>query len=75
MLVDEKVSAEDSAAAGFEGSLREKVRFVGRSQREAYDVDGVVYLAGDFTPGELAKVQIVDSSDYDLVGAALPSAH
>jgi len=47
--------------------------FIGRSQAEAPEVDGVVLVKGDyFKMGEFVKVKIVDYSDYDLIGEAIP---
>lgn len=72
VLVDRRVEPEEAPGeAGFEDFYRRAVRFIGRSRREAYDVDGLIYLAGNFTPGEFARIRIVDSSDYDLVGVPL----
>jgi ribosomal protein S12 methylthiotransferase len=41
----------------------------GRTEAQAPEIDGVVFLAGDFAPGELAAVHIDSSDDYDLFGA------
>lgn len=42
---------------------------IGRTYADAPDVDGVVYLKGSgFKPGDIIKVKIVDTLDYDLVG-------
>ncbi len=40
--------------------------YVGRSKREAYDVDGLIYLSGDYRKGEFAVVKVVDAAEYDL---------
>lgn len=41
----------------------------GRSSRQAPDIDGIVYItAGNATVGDIVKVRITDSSDYDLIG-------
>ena len=46
--------------------------FVGRSQAEAPEVDGVVLVKGNNCKiGEFVKVKIVDYSDYDLIGEAI----
>jgi len=43
--------------------------FVGRSQYQAPDVDGVIYFTGDdVVPGNLYKVRIIDQDLYDLIG-------
>ena len=41
----------------------------GRSSRQAPDVDGQVYItAGNANVGDIVKLRITDSSDYDLIG-------
>jgi ribosomal protein S12 methylthiotransferase len=41
----------------------------GRHAGQAPDIDGVVYLSGaEVRPGEMVKVDITQSADYDLVG-------
>jgi ribosomal protein S12 methylthiotransferase len=43
--------------------------FIGRSQYDGYDVDGIVYLRKkNLKIGEFYKTKIVDSYEYDLVG-------
>ncbi len=43
--------------------------FLGRSQSEAPEVDGVILVKGAHLKiGEFVKVKIVDYSDYDLIG-------
>lgn len=42
---------------------------VGRSQGEAPDIDGLIYIGNEHpAPGEFRKVKIIDAGDYDLVG-------
>jgi ribosomal protein S12 methylthiotransferase len=56
----------DSAVAG------EKNAFVGRSYADAPDVDGVVYVSGEnLRVGAIVPCEIVGSSEYDLVAAAV----
>jgi ribosomal protein S12 methylthiotransferase len=41
----------------------------GRSSRQAPDIDGMVYItAGQANIGDIVKLKITDSSDYDLIG-------
>jgi ribosomal protein S12 methylthiotransferase len=41
----------------------------GRSSRQAPDIDGQVYItAGNAQVGDIVKLRITDSSDYDLIG-------
>jgi ribosomal protein S12 methylthiotransferase len=42
--------------------------FVGRSQYDCPDIDGIVYINGQAKPGEIKKVKIVATWEYDLVG-------
>ena len=43
---------------------------VGRSYREAPEVDGQVYIEGDSTskPGDVIKVRVLQGFTYDVVG-------
>ncbi len=46
---------------------------IGRSQAEAPEVDGIIFMGNDHPPaGEFRQVRIVDARDYDLVGEILP---
>jgi len=41
----------------------------GRSSRQAPDIDGMVYItAGNANVGDIVRLKITDSSDYDLIG-------
>ena len=43
--------------------------FIGRSQYDAYEVDGVVFVnRKGLQPGQFYRVKITDAYDYDLVG-------
>lgn len=49
---------------------KEKDYFIGRSQYDAYEVDGVVFLKKDHLKiGKIYLAKIVDSYGYDLVGS------
>ena len=44
----------------------------GRSSRQAPDIDGQVYItAGNANVGDIVRLTITDSSDYDLIGEIL----
>jgi len=59
VLIDEKTP-------GKKGS------FVGRTQGDAPEIDGVVYVAGQGVKvGEFRKVKITDTLEYDLAGEAV----
>ena len=48
---------------------KENEVFVGRTQYDAYEVDGAVFLKKDkLKIGDFYKAKIIDSYDYDLVG-------
>jgi len=42
---------------------------IGRSSADAPEIDGNVFLDGEFSlkPGELVKAQVVEAEEYDLV--------
>jgi len=58
VLVDEKIEDGDFDA-------------VGRARWQAHEVDSVVWLKGDFRPGEFARVKIIDGMEFDLVGEGI----
>jgi len=47
-------------------------QFIARSEIDAPEVDGTVYLRGkNINPGDFVQAKIVDTLEYDLVGEAL----
>lgn len=75
MRVQQSVSLERNRA--WEGRtldvLVEEVRdgwSVGRSFRDAPEIDGLVYAKGDSAPGSIVPVKITEGREYDLVGSA-----
>jgi len=63
VLIDSAVPEEQNA-------------WIGRSYGEAPDVDGVVYVTGErLAVGKLVPCEIVGSSGYDLVAAAVGKPH
>jgi ribosomal protein S12 methylthiotransferase len=44
---------------------------VGRSYRDAPEVDGLVLLEGDFVPGDFVRAKVTQALPYDLVAAPL----
>jgi len=59
VLIDEKVQAE-------------KNRYIGRTEGDAPEVDGMVYVTGSsLEPGKFCRVRITDTLEYDLVGKAI----
>jgi ribosomal protein S12 methylthiotransferase len=51
-----------------EGDLNGRAVRVGRSRRDAPEVDGVVFVDGPGTVGEIVAVRVTGALDYDLVG-------
>ncbi|MGN0203811.1 MAG: 30S ribosomal protein S12 methylthiotransferase RimO [Coprococcus sp.] len=53
-----------------EGRLPEEDIYIGRTYRDAPDVDGYVFVNAEeeMMSGDIVKVQITDAQDYDLVG-------
>ena len=52
-----------------EGAIPERItRMRGRSQSQAPDIDGSVFLRGDAVPGEFVRVRIDKALTYDLSG-------
>ena len=49
---------------------KENGAYIGRSENDAPEVDGVVYVNSDkpLKTGEFVKVKITDTLEYDLVG-------
>jgi ribosomal protein S12 methylthiotransferase len=63
-LVD---SEEEVLVEGY--SEETELLLKGRSSRQAPDVDGLVYItAGNANVGDIIRLKITDSSDYDLIG-------
>jgi len=59
VLIDEKALPEDNKPESF----------IGRTQGDAPEIDGVVYLAAkDAKAGDICRVRITDTLEYDLVG-------
>jgi ribosomal protein S12 methylthiotransferase len=49
----------------------EDLVFIGRTQAQAPEIDGVVYLSEtDAAPGKFVDVTITDAAEYDLMGKA-----
>lgn len=53
-----------------EGRLPEEDIYIGRTYRDAPDVDGYVFVSAEeeMMSGDIVRVQITDAQDYDLVG-------
>ena len=76
MLTQQKIAFEKNKAkigkaitVLIDNKSQEAGQFVGRSQAEAPEVDGAVWVKGDrLKIGRFVNVEIVDCRDYDLIG-------
>jgi ribosomal protein S12 methylthiotransferase len=66
------VLVESEAAARRRGA--EQGFVVGRSYRDAPEVDGLVLLRGDFAPGEMVRARVSEALAYDVVAEPLAVA-
>jgi ribosomal protein S12 methylthiotransferase len=68
VLIDEK--EEDAYPA----LIRRGGVYLGRSQYDAPEVDGQIYVDSKkaLNAGDFVKVEITDTLEYDLVGKTLP---
>lgn len=66
------VGAEMNVLVEGKSSLSGSPAFVGRSYRDAPEVDGVVFIRQPVSIGSFTRVRIVRALDYDLVGEPLP---
>jgi ribosomal protein S12 methylthiotransferase len=58
---------EDVIVEGY--SEETELLLKGRTSRQAPDIDGQVYItAGQANVGDIVRLRITDSSDYDLIG-------
>lgn len=57
-----------------EGELNGKSVRVGRSRRDAPEVDGVVFVVGPGAVGKIVSVRVTGALDYDLVGEPVGDA-
>jgi ribosomal protein S12 methylthiotransferase len=56
------------------GRLGQREVLVGRSRRDAPEVDGLVFLHGEAEVGRIVTARVVQALDYDLVGVIEPAA-
>ncbi len=54
-------------------NAKQSVVFLGRSYRDAPEVDGTVFVHGSAKIGEIVPVRITDALEYDLVGEVVSS--
>ncbi len=54
-------------------SAENKELYVGRSQADAPEIDGLVFFTGPvLNPGDMVEVRITDATEYDLIGEVTP---
>lgn len=70
-LQDDITASRRDALIGQTLSVLVDTSGVGRSHREAPEIDGVIHLDQGLTPGEIVEVEIVDALGPDLVAAGV----
>lgn len=68
-LQDEITAARRDELIGVRTEVLVDTVGIGRSHREAPEIDGIVHVAADLEPGSLVEVEIVDALGPDLVAA------
>jgi ribosomal protein S12 methylthiotransferase len=63
VLVEGRAAEADRDATPFKS--------VGRSHRDAPEVDGLVFVRDDLPEGQIVQVRIAEAMEYDLVGDAI----
>jgi len=66
-VIIDRVAGRESRLDPDDGPARGAV---GRSSRQAWEIDGVVHIpaAGPVRPGEFVHIRFTDAVDHDLVG-------
>jgi len=67
--IDVLVESTSAASRATRDSPAGERIVVGRSYRDAPEVDGLVLLEGDFTPGDLVRAKVTGALAYDLVAS------
>ena len=57
-----------SLSANYEGYDEEQGISIGRSYRDAPEIDGMIFIEGDAVVGEIVPVRITGAMAYDLTG-------
>ncbi|MDQ7024853.1 MAG: 30S ribosomal protein S12 methylthiotransferase RimO [Anaerolineae bacterium] len=71
ILIEGHGEAEDE-----EGNLLDSVISIGRSYRDAPEIDGYVIVEGELPAGEIVPVRITGATTYDLIGTVdITNAH
>jgi ribosomal protein S12 methylthiotransferase len=71
--LDVLVESSEAARATIDGARDGRPFVVGRSYRDAPEVDGLVLLEGDFAPGDFVRAKVTRALPYDLMAAPVAS--
>ena len=63
-----EVEAEGASHRGKKRARAPAILSLGRSYRDAPEIDGLVWVEGEVEPGEMVEVRITGAMEYDLVG-------
>jgi len=66
-LSNAQVSSWEHGLIRSEGSILEGRHLVARSEADAPDIDGRVYVRGKLPLGQFAQVKVIGHTDYDLI--------
>ncbi len=69
VLVEAVGELETDSTAQSKKAPAERVS-IGRSYRDAPEVDGIVIVRNELPPGKISRVKITQASEYDLIGVA-----
>ena len=51
-----------------EGKVADENAYVGRTYRDAPNVDGLIFVNEELMTGDFAKVKVTGAAEYDLIG-------
>jgi len=86
VLVDEPIPGSEQPPSGLAGPDAEAgigrgvlkfpigARYLGRTEWDAPEIDGTVFISGEATPGTFCTVRITGAHPYDLVGGVVTGA-
>ena len=68
--IDEEVKEDRQADVMIEGKVADENAYVGRTYRDAPNVDGLIFVNTDeeLMTGDFAKVKVTGAAEYDLIG-------
>ena len=70
-LADDMIGKE--VLVMIEGKVADENAYVGRTYRDAPNVDGLIFVNTDeeLVSGDFARVKVIGAQDYDLIGELL----